>query len=123
MAYENGGGAFMLPYLILLAVIGRPIYYMEMVIGQFSGSNSIKMWKCVPAFRGLGFAQLFSVSYIAIFYNYLMGISLYYLFASFTSELPWTKCRPEWVNGTDFCEQEPNATNYLNATWPELYYQ
>ena len=26
----------------------------------------------------------------------IIGWSLYYLFASFTSELPWQKCRPEW---------------------------
>lgn len=28
-AYENGGGAFLIPYIIVLLIIGKPMYYME----------------------------------------------------------------------------------------------
>lgn len=58
-ALENGGGAFLLPYLIVLFVIGRPLYYLEMVIGQFSSKNSIDVFDMVPFFRGT-FLNLFS---------------------------------------------------------------
>lgn len=51
-ALENGGGAFLIPYLIVLAIIGRPLYYMEMIIGQFSSRGSIKVYDMVPALRG-----------------------------------------------------------------------
>lgn len=51
-ALENGGGAFLLPYLIVLFVIGRPLYYLEMVIGQFSSRNSINSYDLSPIFRG-----------------------------------------------------------------------
>lgn len=51
-ALENGGGAFLIPYLIVLSIIGRPLYYMEMVIGQFSSRGSIKVYDMVPALRG-----------------------------------------------------------------------
>lgn len=51
-ALENGGGAFLIPYLIVLAIIGRPLYYMEMIIGQFSSRGSIKVFDMVPALRG-----------------------------------------------------------------------
>lgn len=51
-ALENGGGAFLLPYLVVLFVIGRPLYYLEMVIGQFSSKNSIDVFDMVPFFRG-----------------------------------------------------------------------
>lgn len=51
-ALENGGGAFLLPYLIVLFVIGRPLYYLEMVIGQFSSRNSIDVYDLCPVFRG-----------------------------------------------------------------------
>ena len=32
-AYENGGGAFIIPYIIVLLLIGRPFYLLE--LGQF----------------------------------------------------------------------------------------
>lgn len=51
-ALENGGGAFLLPYLIVLFVIGRPLYYLEMILGQFSSKNSINAYDISPIFRG-----------------------------------------------------------------------
>lgn len=51
-ALENGGGAFLLPYLIVLAIIGRPLYFLEMIIGQFSSRNSIDVYDLSPIFRG-----------------------------------------------------------------------
>ncbi|RWS12352.1 Sodium-dependent nutrient amino acid transporter 1-like protein [Dinothrombium tinctorium] len=97
-AYSNGGGAFLILYLLLLFIIGRPLHYMQLILGQFSGRGPIKVWKCVPALKGIGFAQLASTSYLTIFYNYLMALTLYYLFASFQNPLPWTVCNFEWVN-------------------------
>lgn len=52
IALENGGGAFLIPYLIVLAIVGRPIYYLEMVIGQFSSRGSAKVYDLCPALRG-----------------------------------------------------------------------
>lgn len=89
VAYNNGGGAFLIPYLLLLVIIGRPLYYMELVIGQFCSQGPIKVWRCVPAFKGIGYAQVISVSFVVIFYNYLMALSLFYMFASMQKCLPW----------------------------------
>merc|ERR1719288_513429 len=43
-AYENGGGAFLIPYIIVLILIGRPLYFMELSMGQFSSAGSVKVW-------------------------------------------------------------------------------
>ena len=51
-AYENGGGAFLIPYLIVLFFIGRPLYFMELSMGQFASKSSVKVWDMVPGFRG-----------------------------------------------------------------------
>ena len=53
VAYENGGGAFLIPYLIILVFIGRPLYFLETVLGQFSSSGSVKVWNVVPLARGI----------------------------------------------------------------------
>lgn len=52
IALENGGGAFVIPYIIVLLLVGKPVYYMEMIIGQFSSRGSVKVYDCVPALRG-----------------------------------------------------------------------
>lgn len=54
IANRNGGGAFLIPYLVVLTVIGRPMYYMEMALGQFSSRGNIKMYeKLCPVFKGI----------------------------------------------------------------------
>lgn len=57
-ALENGGGAFLIPYFIVLFVVGRPIYYLEMIVGQFSSRGSAKVYDMVPAMRG-NFRKIF----------------------------------------------------------------
>ena len=52
VAYTNGGGAFLIPYICVLALIGRPLYLLELGLGQFSSSGSARVWDMVPAFRG-----------------------------------------------------------------------
>lgn len=51
-ALENGGGAFLIPYLIVLLLVGKPLYFMEMIIGQFSSKGSVKCYDLSPAMRG-----------------------------------------------------------------------
>lgn len=51
--YENGGGAFIIPYVIVLFVMGKPLYYLETFLGQFASQSSLRIWEINPAFRGL----------------------------------------------------------------------
>ncbi|XP_046822008.1 sodium-dependent nutrient amino acid transporter 1-like isoform X2 [Vespa crabro] len=95
-AYKNGGGAFLIPYVILLFLVGKPFYFLEMIMGQFSGRSSIRVWNVSPAFVGVGWAQFSSTIVLATYYSSLMALTLYYLIASFSTELPWAKCLEEW---------------------------
>ena len=51
-AYNNGGGAFLIPYILALILIGKPMYYLECALGQFSSKNAIKLWALSPAMKG-----------------------------------------------------------------------
>ena len=42
-AYANGGGAFLIPYMIVLLLVGRPLYFMEVGLGQFSGAGMVTL--------------------------------------------------------------------------------
>ena len=34
--YRNGGASFLIPYFVILMLIGKPMYYLELALGQFS---------------------------------------------------------------------------------------
>lgn len=52
-AFENGGGAFLIPYIVVLVVVGRPLYYLEMAIGQFASKGSVQVWELAPLMKGM----------------------------------------------------------------------
>ena len=45
-------GAFLIPYTILLFVIGKPMYMMETALGQFSQLGPVAIWNLSPLFTG-----------------------------------------------------------------------
>jgi SNF family Na+-dependent transporter len=51
-AFENGGGAFLIPYIIVLFLVGKPMYFLEMIMGQFSRKGPVKVYDFCPAMRG-----------------------------------------------------------------------
>jgi hypothetical protein len=36
----------------MLVLVGKPGYFLEMIMGQFSSRGTIKVFDCVPAMRG-----------------------------------------------------------------------
>jgi solute carrier family 6 amino acid transporter-like protein 5/7/9/14 len=109
-AYSNGGGSFLIPYAIMLFFAGLPLFFMEMSLGQFSSLGPISVWNVVPAARGLGVAMVIISALVCIYYNMIIAYTLYYLFASFTSKLPWTDCKQEWIDKYK-CTDEDHPAN------------
>lgn len=108
-AYENGGGAFLIPYIIVLLLIGKPMYYMEMILGQLTSKSSLKIWRAVPLFSGIGMGQIIAICAVISYYCAILAIALQYLFASFAKELPWAHCQPEW--GPNCVDSRPEFSN------------
>lgn len=52
IALDNGGGAFLIPYIVVFFLVGKPIYYLEMVLGQFSSRGTIKVFDFSPIMKG-----------------------------------------------------------------------
>ena len=52
IAFNNGGGAFLIPYIVVLFLIGKPLYYLEMCMGQFVAGGPVHVWKISPALKG-----------------------------------------------------------------------
>ncbi|XP_073845900.1 sodium-dependent nutrient amino acid transporter 1-like isoform X1 [Musca autumnalis] len=111
-ALDNGGGAFLIPYLVVLFLIGKPIYYLEMIIGQFSSRGSVKVFDLCPAMRGIGIGQVVSISMVTTYYVAIMGMTMRYLFDSFRSPLPWSQCDDSW-NAVCVASIEKNTADFL----------
>jgi solute carrier family 6 amino acid transporter-like protein 5/7/9/14 len=70
-------------------------------MGQFSTSNSVRVWDMVPAVRGVGFGQAIATSSVVSYYTCLIALAVFYLIASFTSVLPWVICDPDIASPSD----------------------
>uniref|UniRef100_A0A1B0B2E7 Transporter n=1 Tax=Glossina palpalis gambiensis TaxID=67801 RepID=A0A1B0B2E7_9MUSC len=117
ICYQNGGGAFLIPYCIMLVFGGLPLFYMELALGQFHRCGCISIWKRIcPALKGVGYAICIIDIYMGMYYNTIIGWAVYYLFASFTSQLPWTSCDNAW--NTDSCMPVTNESFTANQTTP-----
>ena len=45
-------GAFLVPYFICLAMLGIPLFFMELNFGQFASLGPLKIWRMNPAMKG-----------------------------------------------------------------------
>ncbi|XP_072017753.1 sodium- and chloride-dependent neutral and basic amino acid transporter B(0+)-like [Amphiura filiformis] len=92
LTFQNGGGAFLIPYFLMLALAGLPIFFLEVSFGQYCSEGPITAWRAVPMFRGIGYGMVLVSFYVGISYNVIIMYACYYLFSSFTSQLPWVGC-------------------------------
>eukprot|EP00079_Xenopus_tropicalis_P012595 XP_002939712.2 PREDICTED: sodium- and chloride-dependent neutral and basic amino acid transporter B(0+) [Xenopus tropicalis] len=123
LTYKNGGGAFLIPYTIMLALAGLPLFFLECSMGQFSSSGPVLVWRAVPILQGVGITMVLVTTFVSIYYNIIIAYSLYYMFASFQTILPWSDCFA-WADEKcskvtrGFCNVSlSNNTVAYNLTW------
>lgn len=86
-------GAFLFPYLIMLFLLGIPLFYLELSLGQATRSGPIKAWfKISPNLGGVGAASVLVNAFIAVYYNIIIAWVFFYLFNSFHKNLAWGMC-------------------------------
>ena len=106
ICYENGGGTFLLPYLVCLVLCGLPLYFMEMLLGQvtnhstaaghvttvltsdwpgqYAGSSCTKVFaRLAPVMKGLGYGILSIPTMMTFYYTLIMSWAFYYMFQGF----------------------------------------
>lgn len=100
LCQKNGGGAFLIPYFISLVLLGIPLFFLELAIGQSVRQGPIGVWKAIhPYLGGIGLASVVVCILISMYYNMIIGWCFYYLFVSFQDPLPYSFC-PSGVNCT-----------------------
>ncbi|XP_033095387.1 sodium- and chloride-dependent neutral and basic amino acid transporter B(0+)-like, partial [Anneissia japonica] len=51
LCYENGGGAFLIPYVIILCLAGLPLFFLELSLGQFASLGCVNVWRICPLLK------------------------------------------------------------------------
>ncbi|XP_077887790.1 orphan sodium- and chloride-dependent neurotransmitter transporter NTT5 isoform X1 [Ictidomys tridecemlineatus] len=93
LCQQNGGGSFILMYLLMLLFFGIPLLYMEMIIGRWLRVDIIQVWKqLVPWLGGMGYTSILVCILMSLYNSAVLSWSLYYLANSFDHPLPWDYC-------------------------------
>ncbi|UXI17102.1 brefeldin A-inhibited guanine nucleotide-exchange protein 1 [Sarcoptes scabiei] len=132
LCFKNGGGAFLIPYLIMWAIGGVPLFFMELALGQYHRQGAITCWsRVVPLFKGglsssrrnfiveslilseisqgIGYSVVLIAFYVDLYYNVIIAWALHFFFKSFSTALPWSRCNNPW--NTEKCFEITDITN------------
>ena len=88
VAYTNGGGAFIVPYVIALLAAGLPILFLDYALGhRFRGSPPAVFRRLSTRLEWLGWFQVFICFVIMTYYAVVVAWSLRYMF--FSVNIAW----------------------------------
>lgn len=83
--YENGGGAFIIPYLIALLTAGIPLLFLDYAIGHRNrGGAPLSYRRVSPHFEVFGWWQMMVNVIIGLYYAVVLGWAASYTYFSFT---------------------------------------
>lgn len=96
LAFEYGGGAFLVPYLLSLFIVAIPMVVLEFGLGQLCQRGHVRLVRRLePRAEGFGWAPAVGSFLITQYYNALLAYAAVYFVRSFASPLPWEA--PGWT--------------------------
>lgn len=74
LAKDYGGGAFFIPYLMALFVIGLPVLILEIALGQYHQAGNVACFGSFhPRFRGVGMCAIVCGFMLVVYYSMLLS--------------------------------------------------
>ncbi|KAM9733064.1 sodium- and chloride-dependent GABA transporter 2-like [Menidia menidia] len=114
LCYKNGGGAFLVPYLVFVVTCGVPLFLLETAMGQYTQEGGVTCWrKLCPLAEGIGYGGQLILLYSCMTYIIILAWALLYLVFSFSVQLPWASCSNHW--NTDDCVDFSTGNNTQSA--------
>ena len=84
VAYENGGGAFLLPYLIALVTAGLPLLFLDYIVGhKYRRSAPLSYKQISPKAEVIGWWQVMVCLFIGAYYASVLAWAASYVYFSF----------------------------------------
>ncbi|EDW31301.1 GL11035 [Drosophila persimilis] len=118
LCYNNGGGAFLIPFTIMLVIAGLPLMFMELSFGQYAALGPVAVYRrFCPLFRGLGTGMILVSAIVMLYYNLIIAWTIFYMFASLGTTLPWQNCEPAWSTKHCFSYVQADQCEATNGTY------
>jgi NSS family neurotransmitter:Na+ symporter len=121
IAYESGGGAFLIPYLFALLTAGIPLLWLFFALGhRFRGSAPMVFRRMHPKAEIIGWLQTGVAGFIGLYYAVILAWAGLYMFKSFNQG--WGD-DPSSYFANDFLETDKLGDGGLysgNIVWPVL---
>ena len=109
VAYENGGGAFVIPYLIALLTAGLPFLFLDYALGhKHRGSAPLSLARESRKAEPLGWWQVGICFVIAIYYAVIIAYALRYTF--FSVDKAWGDDPESYFFGDFLQTSDPGVT-------------
>ena len=122
-AYNNGGGAFLLPYLIALLTAGLPLLILEYTVGRrYRKSPPAAFRQLAKPAQAIGWWQVFICFVIASYYAVIVAWAVRYTF--FSVDHAWGENPADFFAGDFLQSSDPGAgiSSYVGGVfWPLLF--
>lgn len=107
--YFNYSGEAFIAYIILMVLVGLPLFVLELSLGQFGQTGVIQLWRAAPFFKGIGIAQMMAGIYQAGYFPTLATWAFQFSIVGFSG---WSGCElPSSQNLTTCLCQDPRSSN------------
>ena len=84
VVYENGGGAFLVPYFVAIFTAGIPILILEYGMGhKFRGSTPLSIARANKKWEWLGWWPVVTAFFILSYYSMILSWAMKYFTLSF----------------------------------------
>ncbi|WP_019507862.1 sodium-dependent transporter [Pleurocapsa sp. PCC 7319] len=118
---QNGGGTFVLFYLLCIVILGLPIMVAEVMIGRTTQSSPVRAFQRLSApnsgWQVVGMLGVFAGILILSFYSIVAGWGLHYLFLSIVGGFPQGNNPQAYTDLFDSLVQSVR----LNIWWHSLF--
>ncbi|MDO5076431.1 sodium-dependent transporter [Corynebacterium sp.] len=108
VAYENGGGAFLVPYMVALLTAGIPLLFLDYTLGhRYRGSAPLVFRRVKSWAEPIGWIQVGISFFITIYYASIIAWAGLYTVKSFN--MAWGD-NPQEHFLNDFLQMDPSVT-------------
>ncbi|XP_053956630.1 sodium-dependent nutrient amino acid transporter 1 isoform X1 [Anastrepha ludens] len=125
---DKYGSSYLIPYIILLFLVGLPIILLEISVGQFLGQSAAHTWTASPIFKGACIISRFASWLSTIWVSLQAVLAVAYIGMFIFNTMPFRECvgnlklAPNGYTVTGNSGQECLQRTFLTPFWENPMY-